>query len=134
MVYSPQTRIRLNRGHYIKSSHPFRNTLLLKMWIPQRYIGGLRKCFKVYIAEDITLICVTPNTIRSALHKILPIPFKAFISLWICRLPKRLKCTKGRRPQFRLLAKYIHKNVRTDTDRARCDWLLLMIKYWWVKK
>ena len=42
--------------------------------------------------------------------------------------------TKGRRPQFRLLAKYIHKTVRTDTDRARCDWLLLMIKYWWVKK
>ena len=35
----------------------------------------------------------------------------------------------GRRPQFRLLAKYIHKTVRTDTDRARCDWLLLMIKY-----
>ena len=36
---------------------------------------------------------------------------------------------EGRRPQFRLLAKYIHKTVRTDTDRARCDWLLLMIKY-----
>ena len=35
----------------------------------------------------------------------------------------------GRRPQFRLLAKYIHKTVRTDTDRKRCDWLLLMIKY-----
>ena len=31
----------------------------------------------------------------------------------------------GRRPQFRLLAKYIHvhKTVRTDTDRARYDWL-----------
>ena len=41
---------------------------------------------------------------------------------------------KGRRPQFRLLAKYIHKTVRTDTDRARCDWLLLMIKYWWAIK
>ena len=40
----------------------------------------------------------------------------------------------GRRPQFRLLAKYIHKTVRTDTDRARCDWLLLMIKYWWAIK
>ena len=38
-------------------------------------------------------------------------------------------CLGGRRPQFRLLAKYIHKTVRTDTDRARCDWLLLMIKY-----
>ena len=36
---------------------------------------------------------------------------------------------EGRRPQFRLLAKYIHKTVRTDADRARCDWLLLMIKY-----
>ena len=35
----------------------------------------------------------------------------------------------GRRPQFRLLAKYIHKTVRTDTDRVRYDWLLLMIKY-----
>ena len=35
----------------------------------------------------------------------------------------------GRRPQFRLLAKYIHKIVRTDTDRARYDWLLLMICY-----
>ena len=35
----------------------------------------------------------------------------------------------GRRPQFRQLGKYIHKTVRTDTDRARCDWLLLMIKY-----
>ena len=35
----------------------------------------------------------------------------------------------GRRPQFRLLAKYIHKTVRTDTDSARYDWLLLMIKY-----
>ena len=40
----------------------------------------------------------------------------------------------GRRPQFRLLAKYIHKTVRTDTDWARYDWLLLMIRYWWVKK
>ena len=29
----------------------------------------------------------------------------------------------GRRPQFRLLAKNIHKTVRTDTDRARYDWL-----------
>ena len=37
--------------------------------------------------------------------------------------------TIGRRPQFRLLAKYIHKIVRTETDRARNDWLLLMIKY-----
>ena len=36
--------------------------------------------------------------------------------------------------QFRLLAKYIHKIVHTDTDRARYDLLLLMIKYWWVKK
>ena len=35
----------------------------------------------------------------------------------------------GGRPQFRLLAKYIHKTVRTDTDMARYDWLLLMIKY-----
>ena len=34
----------------------------------------------------------------------------------------------------RLLAKYIHKTVHTDTDRARYDWLLSMIKYWWVKK
>ena len=33
----------------------------------------------------------------------------------------------GRRPQFRLLAKSIHKTVRTDTDRARCDWLLMII-------
>ena len=40
-----------------------------------------------------------------------------------------LSCHAGRRPQFRLLAKYIHKTVRTDTDRARCDWLLSMIKY-----
>ena len=29
VVYSTQTGIRLNRGHYIKESHPFRNTLLL---------------------------------------------------------------------------------------------------------
>ena len=29
----------------------------------------------------------------------------------------------GRRPQLRLLVKYIHKTVRTDTDRARYDWL-----------
>ena len=28
----------------------------------------------------------------------------------------------------------IHKIVRTDTDMVRYDWLLLMIKYWWVKK
>ena len=35
----------------------------------------------------------------------------------------------GRSPQLRPLAKYIHKTVRTYTDRARCDWLLLMIKY-----
>ena len=36
--------------------------------------------------------------------------------------------SNGRGPQFRLLAKYIHKTVRTDTDRARYDWLLLMMK------
>ena len=41
----------------------------------------------------------------------------------------RLIVHSGRRPQFRLLAKYIPKTVRTDTDRARYDWLLLMIKY-----
>ena len=35
----------------------------------------------------------------------------------------------GRSPQLRLLAKYNHKTVRTETDRARSDWLLLMIKY-----
>ena len=29
VVYSTQTRIRLNQGHYIKAIHPFRNTLLL---------------------------------------------------------------------------------------------------------
>ena len=42
--------------------------------------------------------------------------------------PILYKYIQGRRPQFRLLAKYIHKTVRTDTDRARYDWLLLMIK------
>ena len=33
--------------------------------------------------------------------------------------------SKGRRPQFHLLEKYIHKTVHTDTDRARFefDWL-----------
>ena len=45
LVYSTQTGIRLNRGHYVKS-HPFRNTLLLKLWIPQRYIGGLKNALK----------------------------------------------------------------------------------------
>ena len=25
------------------------------------YIGGLRKCFKVYIAKNVALICVSPN-------------------------------------------------------------------------
>ena len=35
----------------------------------------------------------------------------------------------GRRPQFCLLEKYIHKTLRTDTDMARYDWLLSMIKY-----
>ena len=48
------------------------------------------------------------------------------------RVPQAAQPTAGRtgrRPQFRLLAKYIHKTVRTDTDRARCGWLLLMIKY-----
>ena len=38
----------------------------------------------------------------------------------------RLIVHSGRRPQFRLLAKYIPRTVRTDTDRARYDWLLLM--------
>ena len=37
--------------------------------------------------------------------------------------------SSGRRPQFRLLAKNIHKTMRTDTDRVRYDWLLLVIKY-----
>ena len=54
VVYWTQTGIRLKRGHHIKGSHPFRNTLLLKLWI-----GGLRKCFKVYIAECVVLICVS---------------------------------------------------------------------------
>ena len=35
VVYSTQTGIRINRGHYMKRSHPFRNTLLLKFWIAQ---------------------------------------------------------------------------------------------------
>ena len=34
---------------------------------------------------------------------------------------------QGRRPQSRLRAKYIHKTVRTVTDRARYDWLLLQL-------
>ena len=31
VVYSTQTGIRINRGHYIKEANPFRNTLLLKL-------------------------------------------------------------------------------------------------------
>ena len=31
MVYSTQTLIRLNRSYSIKGSHPFRNTILLKL-------------------------------------------------------------------------------------------------------
>ena len=79
VLYSTQTGIRLNRGHYIKGSHPFRNTLLLKLWIPQRLIGGLRKCFKVYISEG-ALICLRKR-IRSVLHKTLSIPFTASCNL-----------------------------------------------------
>ena len=59
-----QTGIRLNRGHYIKESHPFRKTLLLKLWIPQRYIGGFRKCLKVYIAEGAALVSSNKNKVR----------------------------------------------------------------------
>ena len=36
-------------------------TFLLKLWIPQRYIGGLRKCFKVYIAEGVALKLLPPS-------------------------------------------------------------------------
>ena len=36
-----------------KGSQPFRNC--------EYHKGGLRKCFKVYIAEGVTRICVSPN-------------------------------------------------------------------------
>ena len=42
VVYSIQTGIRLNQGHHIEGNHPFRKRLLLKLWIPQRYIGRLK--------------------------------------------------------------------------------------------
>ena len=67
----------------------------MKLWIPQRYIGRLRKYFKVYIAEVVALIyaCLRIRN-RSILPQILSITFIAFwnlISLWICWLPRRLK-------------------------------------------
>ena len=50
-----------------------------------------------------------------------------FVQVAKCRIESGAK--HRRRPQFRLLAKYIHKTLRTDTDRASFDWLIFMIKY-----
>ena len=61
VVYTSQTGIGLNRGYYIKGSHLFSKHAFIELRIPQRYIGGPRKCFKVYIAEGVPPICVHPN-------------------------------------------------------------------------
>ena len=81
-----------------KEATPFRNTLILKFWIPQRYIGGLRKFFQVYIAKGVALTCVSPNKnldrfTQNPVHPVHSPLFCNLKSLLICRLPKRLKCT-----------------------------------------
>ena len=60
LMYLTQTGVSLHRGHYIKGNHPFRNTVLLKFCILPRYIGGLKTCYKVYIVEDMALLCKPP--------------------------------------------------------------------------
>ena len=39
------------------------------------YIGGLRKCFKVYIAENVALKCLSPNKneVRSTQNPVHPV-------------------------------------------------------------
>ena len=56
---STQSGIRSNSCHYIKD--PLQNTLLLKLWTPQRYIGELTKWFKVNMDEGVALISKSPN-------------------------------------------------------------------------
>ena len=59
----------------IKSKSLHKRKLLLKLWIPQKYIGGLRIGFKVYIAECVALICVSPhkNWVRFTQNSVLTV-------------------------------------------------------------
>ena len=59
-----QTGIRLNRGHYIKGSHPLSKHAFLEIVNTTKvHRRTIRKCFKVYIAEGVKLKCVSLNTI-----------------------------------------------------------------------
>ena len=73
---------------------------------------------------------ITDKLLRNHIYKIIVID-------WISYRPFEqpgpgdfsVPCFIGSRPQFRLLVKYILKTVQADTDRARFDRFLLMIKY-----
>ena len=81
-----------DRSHCIKRNHTLSKHALLKLWIPQRYIGGLIENASKSTSLKVSHLYVYLRIrIRSVLHKILSIPFITFcnlISLWICRLPK----------------------------------------------
>ena len=59
VVYSTQTGIRLNRGHYIRESQPLSIHTFIE--IGNTTEVHRRTCFKVYIAEGVALICMSLN-------------------------------------------------------------------------
>ena len=92
LLYSIQTWASLNQRHNIKGNHPFQNTLLLKLWISQRCIGGLNMLQSVQRWKCCTCMQVSKYVVGPLNIKSWRLPSYPSV-IWICRLPKRLKNT-----------------------------------------
>ena len=57
VVYSTQTRIRLNQGHYIKESNPLSKHIFIEIVNTTNVHRRTLKCFKFYIVEGVALMC-----------------------------------------------------------------------------
>ena len=64
VVYLIQKGVSLKRGHYIKGNHLLSKHAFIKIVNTTRVHRRTSSCFKVYIAECVTLICQSPNKIK----------------------------------------------------------------------
>ena len=98
VAYSTQTGIKLYRGHYIRESHPLSKHAFIEIVnsTKVRTYADFENASQFTSLKVLHLYKCLQIRIRTVLHRLLSISFIAFcnlISLWICRLPKRLKCT-----------------------------------------
>ena len=64
--------------NYIKENHPLRNTSILKLCKPQRFICGLQKSTSLVVLYIYVSLRIR---LTSVLHKMLTVPFRPFCNV-----------------------------------------------------